>query len=214
MDVQTTCLGVLAMGPASGYEIRKEFEDGPFSHFAEGGFGSIYPALGRLTDLGLVTYQHEAQEKRPDKKIYQITENGYEVLFRTLASTDPGDDKYKSDFLFILFFAERMPPQHIERVVDARIAWYREKLLHIGAKQCEREGHVPSPLVHEAASQQHGYDLVRGYGIAVYQAALVYLVENRDALIALARSGSKAKAQSAQDKVQDKVQDKDDAEAA
>lgn len=193
MDVQTTCLGVLAMGPASGYEIRKEFEDGPFSHFAEGGFGSIYPALGRLTDQGLVTFQHTAQEKRPDKKIYQITQSGYDALFQTLATTDPGEDKYKSDFLFILFFAERLPEDHIARVIDARIAWYSDRLELLSSKQCER-GTAPLDIdasdTREHAITVQGHDLVRGYGVAVYQAALDYLIANRETLIDLARSNA------------------------
>src|SRR3546814_8991519 len=33
MDAKTLCLGVLSRGAASGYEIKKAFEEGPFSHF-------------------------------------------------------------------------------------------------------------------------------------------------------------------------------------
>lgn len=109
MDIKTSCLGVLALRPASGYEIRKAFEEGPFSHFAEGGFGSIYPALGRLTAEGLVTFEVEAQEKRPDKKIYQITEAGRRSLVEKLCEQAPKDDKIKSDLLFILFSRTNYP---------------------------------------------------------------------------------------------------------
>ena len=45
MDTRSICLGVLSMGEATGYEIKKLFEDGPFSHFYDAGYGSIYPAL-------------------------------------------------------------------------------------------------------------------------------------------------------------------------
>ena len=43
MNVRTLCLGVLSAGEASGYEIKKEIEEGLFSHFIEASYGSIYP---------------------------------------------------------------------------------------------------------------------------------------------------------------------------
>ena len=54
MDVKILCLGVLSRGEASGYEIKKAFEEGPFSHFHQASFGSIYPALNALSAEGLV----------------------------------------------------------------------------------------------------------------------------------------------------------------
>ena len=44
MDVKTVCLGMLTDGPASGYDLKKQFES-TFSHFFAAGYGSIYPAL-------------------------------------------------------------------------------------------------------------------------------------------------------------------------
>ena len=65
MDVRTICLAILTRGDATGYEIKKLFEDGGYRHFVEASFGSIYPALNRLTEEGLVSVRAEAQEKRP-----------------------------------------------------------------------------------------------------------------------------------------------------
>ncbi len=48
MDVKTLCLAVLFQGEATGYEIKKAFEEGPFAHFQRASFGSIYPALSKL----------------------------------------------------------------------------------------------------------------------------------------------------------------------
>ena len=65
MDTKTLCLGVLTRGDASGYEIKKAFEDGPFGHIQEIGFGSIYPALAKLLQDDLVTVTQYAQAGRP-----------------------------------------------------------------------------------------------------------------------------------------------------
>ena len=41
MNVKTLCLGFLSTREATGYEIKKEFEEGFFSHFIEASYGSI-----------------------------------------------------------------------------------------------------------------------------------------------------------------------------
>ncbi len=173
MDTRTTCLGVLMMGECSGYEIRKAFEQGPFSHFAEGGFGSIYPALTKMTQEGLVTCTAHQQEKRPAKKVYRITEAGWAYLEAMLREKVPGEDKYKSDLLFILFFSDWQDPDWIARVIDARIDYYREKLEVM--QQCI-----------STRDSLSGRKLVHGFGLAVYGAAMRYLIDNRDAFIASA----------------------------
>ena len=76
MDARTLCLGALELGDASGYEIKKLYEEGDLSHFYAVGFGSIYPALTRLVDDGLAECFDQPQDKRPDKKVYALTEAG------------------------------------------------------------------------------------------------------------------------------------------
>ncbi len=189
MNVKMTCLGVLALGPASGYEIRKAFEEGPFSHFAEGGYGSIYPALTKLTKEGLVDGHKEEQDKRPNKKIYRITEAGRQMLLSSLATTQPADDKIKSDLLFILFFADFLPQEHIAKAIDARIDWYREKLQHM--RECVETGaaHLSQPVAGAMCSDaSSGPHIVRNFGIAVYQAALDFLEQERGAILASAET--------------------------
>ena len=103
MDVKTLCLGVLTLRDMTGYEIKKHFEQS-FAHFFVAGYGSIYPALSDLTRMGLVNCQDVTQAKRPDKKVYSITDAGRVQLAEALADaigdvlpiaddkTGPGDD--------------------------------------------------------------------------------------------------------------------------
>ena len=109
MDAKTVCLAVLSQGEASGYEIRKSVEDGPFGHIQDIGFSSIYPALSRLREEGLVSVTELAQEGRPDKKIYRLTSDGRLSLLNALQ--EPTDsDRVRSDFLFRMLFAVILPP--------------------------------------------------------------------------------------------------------
>lgn len=168
MDVRTVCLGVLTFGDASGYEIRKLFEEGPFSHFYQAGFGSIYPALNQALADGLVTCRAETQEGRPDKKIYSLTPAGRTYL-RDRLNEWPARDRIRSEFLVTLFFAGMVEDDHLAAVYDSFLEQFRgvaDKLHGLGV-----EG-VPA-----------GRALVRGLGITVYQAMVAYLEDNRGAFL-------------------------------
>ena len=54
MNVRTLCLSILFEGEATGYEIRRLCVEGECAYFVEASFGSIYPALAKLEDDGLV----------------------------------------------------------------------------------------------------------------------------------------------------------------
>jgi len=168
MDVRTVCLGVLTLGDASGYEIRKMFEEGPFQYFTDAGFGSIYPALNRLHSEELVTCEEQSQSGRPDKKVYSITPEG-RANFAAAVSKAPGPDKFRSDFLLGVFFEHFLPRDLVAEAVDERIEWYRAKLEHM--RCCDRAGLDTGP------------DFVNEFGQAVYAAALAFLEENRDRLV-------------------------------
>lgn len=181
MDVRTVCLGVLTLGDASGYEIRKMFEDGPFQYFTDAGFGSIYPALKKLHGEGHVTVRDEAQDSRPDKKVYTITPAGRNAFTAAIGEL-PGADKFRSDFLLAMFFEHFLPPDMIAEAVDQRIAWYRTKLGHM--QSCDRAGWGAGPV------------FVNLFGQAVYGAAAAFLEENRDGLVQAA--GDRLKSQAAE----------------
>ncbi len=166
MDVKILCLGVLSRGDASGYEIKKAFEEGPFAHIHVATFGSIYPALNALDAEGKVRCREEAQDKRPDKKVYSITALGRDSLCEALMAA-PAPDKVRSDFLFILFFATLLPVDRLAQLIDRRIAWYRDCLARM--ESCD----IGDP----------GARFVRGLGEAVYRTAADYLTENRDRLL-------------------------------
>ncbi len=163
LDTKTLCLGVMSLGAASGYEIKKAFEDGGLNHIYHTSFGSIYPALTALTEEGLADCAEMAQEKRPDKKVYSITEAGRSTLLKAL-SAPPAEDKFRSDFLFTMFFAHLLPPSHVATLIDQRIAWYETCLAAMESSDC-------------ACSKGDGF--VHGMGLAVYRGAVEYLKSHR-----------------------------------
>ncbi|MBL4613420.1 MAG: PadR family transcriptional regulator [Magnetovibrio sp.] len=172
MDVKTLCLGVLSLGDASGYEIRKMFEEGPFAHFHQASYGSIYPALSKLLDAGHVTCTVKAQDGRPDKKVYAMTDAGLNQ-FRTALFKIPGADKFRSETLFMLFFADQLDDGHLAEIYDAYTAQYRFFVEKIRAL--------------DNTGLSRGRKFVRGFGLATYEGALRYMEDNRDHFLASAK---------------------------
>ncbi|MGE0154522.1 MAG: PadR family transcriptional regulator [Reyranellaceae bacterium] len=164
MDVKTLCLAVLSRGEASGYEIRKEVADGIFNVFSDAGYGSIYPALSKLTEEGHVTLRELEQEKRPDKKVYRITPMGRMALLDALRQK-PAPDKFRSDFMLIILFAHLLPARDVDQLVTDRIA-----LLRTEFENCERS---------LAGELSPGERFICLYGAAVYKASIEFLEENR-----------------------------------
>ena len=80
---QYAVLGLLGMGPMSGYDIKKKFEK-IAGNFWNVSYGQIYPILKRLADKGLAVKSVEKQDGKPDRHIYALTEKGGEVLRRWL----------------------------------------------------------------------------------------------------------------------------------
>lgn len=164
LDVRTMCLGALSKEDASGYELQKSFKEGPFSHFLEASYSSIYPALTRLTEDGFVTCSEQVQEGRPDKKVYSITDAGRDTLKEALSGL-PAEDKHRSEFLFFMSFSEVMEPDQIGRLIDTRIEMLLERFAHI--EEAEQE------------IQTVGQDFVLGYGRVIMETSIKYLRENR-----------------------------------
>jgi DNA-binding PadR family transcriptional regulator len=166
-DVRTLCLGILSMGEATGYEIKKALEEGPFGHFLEASFGAIYPALGRLTEEGLVACRAETHPGRPERKIYSLTGAG-ERAFATALQATPGPDRFRSEFLFLLLFSHHLPARRLGELIDARLEDYR-------AKVAEMDRHADEGL-------SPGLRFVKGHGRAIYAAAIKYIETHRGLL--------------------------------
>src|SRR5580704_16884249 len=130
MDVRTICLGILTRGDATGYEIKNLFQDDGYQYFVEASFGSIYPALNRLTEDGLVSVRAEAQEKRPDRKVYSIMPAGRSAFIASLLKPLP-EDRHRSPFVFAMLFADLLPQSRVSGMVDDYIEQVEQKLAHL-----------------------------------------------------------------------------------
>jgi PadR family transcriptional regulator, regulatory protein AphA len=165
MDVRTICLGILTRGDATGYEIKKLSEDDGYEYFIEASFGSIYPALSRLTQEDLVSVREETQEKRPDRKVYSITKAGRSAFAASLLKPLP-EDRYRSPFLFAMLFADLLPDTRVAQMFDDYTAYAEAKLSQLQQTKAE--------------PRSKGERFVRDFGRAMYLAMLENLHHHRN----------------------------------
>jgi PadR family transcriptional regulator, regulatory protein AphA len=180
MNVRTLCLSILYREDATGYEIRRQCTEGECAYFVEASFGSIYPALARLENDGLVTSRTETQDGKPAKKIYSITEAGRAAFVQQL-SEPLGPSMFRSPFLLFACYAHLLP----QSLVEERVTGF---LKEFTTKRETLEGFLGG----------HGNNAadtwVINYGRAMMEVAENHLRSHMHELITLARAEPKKEA--------------------
>ncbi len=168
MDAKTLCLGALTCGEASGYEIKKMFEDGLFNHFHQVSFGSIYPSLAKLCDEDKISMREETQEGRPDKKVYSLTDKGRQALRQAMTKV-PATDKIRSEVMVMFFLQDFLEPDHLREVFDFQLENYRAMLKKVD----QMDG--------TDIAREHLF--VRNMGRTIYRSMVEYMEENAHMLL-------------------------------
>jgi DNA-binding PadR family transcriptional regulator len=101
MSLDHVLLGILR-APASGYEIRRQFQD-VFSHFWAADLPQIYRTLNRMEQDGWLTVSAEASDKGPERRVYRVTASGKRA-FRKWLSSAPTLTTERIEYLAQTFF--------------------------------------------------------------------------------------------------------------
>jgi DNA-binding PadR family transcriptional regulator len=121
--LELAILGLLNEAPVHGYELRKQLglRLGGFRVFS---YGSLYPALRRLTRAGLIVEDPapsppDAGWSRRGRRVYRITAEGKERFAELLAESGPQawDD---DGFGVHLAFFSRTPAEIRMRILEGR----------------------------------------------------------------------------------------------
>ncbi len=169
MHVKTLCLGALCLGDATGYDIKKLFENA-FNHFHGASFGSIYPSLKKLEEQGHVSHRVEAGEKHPDRKLFHVTDEGRASFLSELAET-PASEQLRSESMVLLFFAHLLPTEILQQKLAEMETHYSEELNYLESLSgCEEH--------------TSGIDFTIGMGKEVLRTKLAFLQSQREALLA------------------------------
>jgi PadR family transcriptional regulator AphA len=102
MSLEYAILGFLNYHPYTGYDLKKVF-DNSIHHFWPADQSQIYRTLTRLTELGFAEMEKIAQEDRPDRKVYHITEAGRADLLKWLSGPPPLDEPRSAPLIQVFF---------------------------------------------------------------------------------------------------------------
>jgi len=112
-------LGLVAMHPQSGYDLKKIFETTPMGNFSSSP-GAIYPALKSLEKKGWVRGKPDKTDSLRPRLVYSITEEGDAVLRAELEKPVTHKDMiWHFDLLMLRFaFIERVGYTQALRFLD------------------------------------------------------------------------------------------------
>ena len=108
-------LGILSLKEMTVYDLKKSL-DKSINHFYTTSYGSIHPALVKLSNNQYVKYS-DFVEKGRSKKLYSITDEGRNVFQKWLES-DIEVSRLKEDSLVKIFFFGMLETSSRERIIS------------------------------------------------------------------------------------------------
>ncbi len=145
-----TALGLVAFGPRSGYDLAQLAGRSVGLIWAPSR-SQLYKALGRLRDDGLIEGTRIAQESRPSKTVYRMTERGRSELVAWLHEIDDDPDEGQAAFPVKLFFCGSVDASVTRAHLDAYARYLTRR-----AKELDLAGQLPIDSPHARAILEHG----------------------------------------------------------
>ena len=147
MSTRLVILGLLREKPLHGYEIKRivEEEMGDWTSIA---FGSIYFALSKLADEGLIKMVAKRREGgRPSRSIYQITAAGRAEFLRLLREVWSEMERQFYQIDVGLAFMDALPRDEVLGYLRRRVTGLEEAQRYLAGHQKEQLAKPDVPSV-------------------------------------------------------------------
>lgn len=156
MALEHAILVNLAERASSGYELARRF-DRSIGQFWSATHQQVYKVLGRMEAAGLVAVTVVEQEGRPDKKVYDLTDDGRAELARWIG--EPAEPEVtRSDLAVKIRGASYGDPALVAAEVERHRALHAQRLETYLANE-EREFPDPTRLT---GHRLHQHLVLRG----------------------------------------------------
>jgi DNA-binding PadR family transcriptional regulator len=129
LTIEVALLGYLCTGSLHGYQIYQLLQEpGGLSQIWRIKQANLYALLGKLEEAGLILGVLQAQETRPTRRVYQLTEQGRETFYRWLITPVSTPRQMRQEFLIKLYFAGRENEQMVITLVNNQLSASQEWL--------------------------------------------------------------------------------------
>ncbi|WP_159942680.1 MULTISPECIES: PadR family transcriptional regulator [unclassified Nocardiopsis] len=125
MALRNAVMAALLDGPASGYDLARNF-DASVANFWMATPQQLYRELERMEAEGLVAATVVEQRRRPNKRVFTLTEAGYAAL-RDFTARPPRPPAVRDELLVQLQAADAGDTGAVRDSVAERVAWARAK---------------------------------------------------------------------------------------
>jgi len=131
LSLKDALLGLLDHRPMTGYDLKKIL-DHPMGFFWTAQMSQIYRELNTLEEKGLVKSEIVPQEKRPDRKIYQLTKEGKKIFLDWLNKFPSQlSQTCRSRFLVHIFFSSRIKLEELAFEIKRYKKEIEEQLIYL-----------------------------------------------------------------------------------
>ena len=152
-------LGLVAEEPRHGYQIEQDIEQRGMRQWTEIGFSSIYYVLNKLESAGWLVSDHQSTGDRPIRRVYRLTDAGWQVYREAVAERLRSPKPHSDDFDLGLANWLALPQ---EDALEA-LTGYRDRLAADLAQAVEKrnQDRRNGLLPHVEALFDHGLTLLQ-----------------------------------------------------
>lgn len=151
MSVRLFILGLLNRGDSYGYDIKDKIGKWGMEYWTEIGWSSIYHALKKMAQEGLIEEKEVSREgNRPPKAVYSILDKGRQEFARLLRENTSENHEDKNPIYISLLYLDQLPKEE-------RIGLLKNRLDKLEAAQ---EASTAKKKFMEADPDAHGYSIM------------------------------------------------------
>ncbi|MDA1010319.1 MAG: PadR family transcriptional regulator [Chloroflexi bacterium] len=133
-------LGLLAVEPAHGYEVNRRWQESPLSELLPVEQRVLYGYLRTLERRGLLDWEEHRVGNRPPRKVFALSEEGWEYLRPWLRSPVERMREVRLDLLLKLFLLEEIDPRGVPRLIADQVVVCRRYVEREESRLREAEG--------------------------------------------------------------------------
>ncbi|HEX5256440.1 MAG TPA: PadR family transcriptional regulator [Mycobacterium sp.] len=126
MSLRDAVLAALLEGESSGYDLAKDF-DASVANFWPASPQQLYRELDRLAEQRLIQARIVQQERRPNKRMFSLTEAGRDAI-RQFTAQAPKPSVIRDELLVKVQASDAGDIEAVRRLIRERLDWASAKV--------------------------------------------------------------------------------------